>query len=52
MSYSIGHSKPHDIRNSVRSLRILLNDIRKGILNSMRCAPPAAAPKTSDESPP
>jgi len=26
--------------------------MRKGILNSMRCAPPAAAPKTSDESPP
>jgi len=26
--------------------------MRKGILNSIRCAPPAAAPKTSDESPP
>jgi len=26
--------------------------MRKDILNSMRCTPPAAAPKTSDESPP
>jgi len=28
------------------------NGMRKGILNSMRYTPPAAAPKTSDESPP
>jgi len=42
MGYSMGHSIPHGMRNGVR----------KGILNSMRCAPPVAAPKTSDESPP
>ncbi len=40
------------MRNGVRSLRMPLNGMRKGILNSMRCTPPAAAPKTSDESPP
>jgi len=28
------------------------NGMRKGILNSMRYTAPAAAPKTSDESPP
>ncbi len=38
MGHSMGHSMPHGMR--------------KGILNSMRYAPPAAAPKTSDESPP
>jgi len=41
MGYNMGHSMPHGMRNGVR----------KGILNSMRCAPPAAAHKTSDESP-
>jgi len=52
MGHSMGHSMPYGMRNGVRSLRILLNGMRKGILNSMRCTPPAAAPKTSDESPP
>ncbi len=28
MDYNIGYSKPYNIRNSVRSLRILLNNIR------------------------
>jgi len=42
IGYSIGHSMPHGMRNGVR----------KGILNSIRYTPPAAAPKTSDESPP
>jgi len=63
MGHSMGHSMPHGMRNGVRSLRMPLNGMRmacewhangmrKGILNSMRCTPSAAAPKTSDESPP
>ena len=51
MGYSIGYSILYNIHNSVRSLRILLNDIRKGILNSKRYTPPVVVFKTLDESP-
>ncbi len=51
MGYSIGYSILYNIHNSVRSLRILLNDIRKGILNSIRYTPPVVVFKTLDESP-
>ncbi len=49
MGHSIGHSIPHSMRNGVRSLRIVYEWYTQ---RCMRYTPPAAAPKTSDESPP
>jgi len=49
IGHSMGHSMPHGMRNGVRSLRMACEWHAQ---RCMRCTPPAAAPKTSDESPP